>query len=49
MVELKDHQQWRPEQAAVSLKPDGDGMHLHLGSLKLEGLYVGTYCPLASL
>ena len=33
------------EQAANSLTPDADGMHVHIfESLKLEGLYVGDLC-----
>ena len=31
-------------QAAVSLTPDVDGMHVYIfGSLQLEGLYVGDF------
>ena len=40
MVELKDHQQQDGGQAAVSLTPDGDGIHVHISeSSQLEGSY----------
>jgi len=42
MVELKDPQQQKTEQAVISLIPDTDGMCAHIfESLQLEGLYVG--------
>lgn len=42
MVELKDHQQQDGGQAAVSLTPDGDGIHVHISeSSQLEGSYGG--------
>ena len=38
------------EQAANSLSPDADGMHVHIfESLKLEGLYVGDLCACLTL
>ena len=38
------------EQAANSLTPDADGMHVHIfESLKLEGLYVGDLCACLTL
>ena len=41
MVELKDPQQQKTEQAVISLIPDTDGMCAHIfESLQLEGLYV---------
>ena len=50
MVELKNHQQQeKVGQAAITLMPDVDGMHVHIfENSQLEGLYLGDLLYIVS-